>query len=104
MEKNNYIFKGLLNAAGVAAYISIVAWFLNHAQKIFGQKPDNFFMPIFMLLLLVISATVTGFLVLGKPLQLYWENQKQAATSLLFSTVGWLGVFLLLAAIAITLV
>lgn len=51
-----------------------------------------------MLLLLIISATVTGFLVIGKPLQLYVSGQKSEGLKLLGRTLGWLAVFAIIVA------
>ena len=47
-------------------------------------------MPAAMLLLLVLSATITGALVLGKPILLYLDNKKADAIKLFFWTLGWL--------------
>jgi len=48
--------------------------------------------PAVMLILLVISATITGMLVLGKPILLYLENKKIEAIKMLSYTVGWLAI------------
>jgi hypothetical protein len=47
-----------------------------------------------MLLLFIISASVTGLLVLGKPIHLYLSGLKKEAFVLLFATTGWLVLFL----------
>lgn len=52
-----------------------------------------------MLLLFVISATVTGFLILGKPITLYLDGAKKEAFRFLAMTVGWLAAFLVLVGI-----
>ena len=52
-----------------------------------------------LLLLFVISATVTGFLVLGKPAMLYHAGDKRGAFTFLSATVGWLFGFLVLVGI-----
>lgn len=87
------IWRSLAHAAGTLAYIALIAWFFFNGEKWLGNKPDNFFMPMLMLLLLVVSATVTGLLVLGRPLQLYLDNHKKEAIIMLFSTLGWLFIF-----------
>ncbi|MBI2054985.1 MAG: hypothetical protein HYT39_02710 [Candidatus Sungbacteria bacterium] len=62
MKKSDYFFRSLVNAAGVFIYMSGVAWLGFNNQMIFG-KPTNFLTPLFVLLLFVISASVTGLLV-----------------------------------------
>lgn len=94
MKKSEYFVKSLINAAGAFAYIAAVAWLLFNGEKIFG-KAQNFAIPIFLLLLLVISATVTALLVLGKPASLYWSGLKKEGIVLLLCTLAWLVVFAL---------
>ncbi|HLA38956.1 MAG TPA: hypothetical protein VJ417_03120 [Candidatus Glassbacteria bacterium] len=95
MEKSEYFLKSLVNAAGAFLYTAAVAWLLFHGQQIFG-KPVNFLLPLFLLLLFVISASITGLLVLGKPIHLYMNNLKKEAFILLFSTLAWLILFAIL--------
>jgi len=91
-----------MGAGGVLAYVSVIALFFSNAQNIFGDGPDNtFIIPIFMLLLFIISASVTSLLVFGKPIMLYMSGLKREAFILLFSTRGWLVVFVLLIAVAL---
>ena len=88
-----HISRGLLDAAGVVAYVAVIAWLGMHAQNIFG-KPDTFLAPMFILLLFVVSALITGLLVLGKPIVLYLDGSKKEAVSLTLITLGWMIVFL----------
>jgi len=92
MKKSDFFLKSLVSAAGVLLYTSAVAWFLFNGQRFLG-KPVNFLMPLFMLLLFVISASITGLLVLGRPIHLYMNGLKKEAFTLLFSTLGWLILF-----------
>jgi len=92
MKKSDYILKSLMSATGVFIYVSAVSWLLYNSQNIFGQS-TNFIVPLFMLLLFVISAAVTGLLVLGKPTHLYLNGLKKEAIVLLFSTLAWLILF-----------
>ena len=95
-------FVSFLNAAGVFAYVSAVSWLLFSAGHIFGNVPEpNFLIPIYFLLLFVISASITGFLVLGKPILMYWDGQKKEALKMLFCTLAWLVLFLFLVVIAL---
>lgn len=87
--------RAFFNALGTVVYTTLVAWFLYNGKALFDGK-DSFFIPLFMLLLLIISATVTGLLVLGKPIQFYLEAKKSEANRLLLQTLGWIIVFIAL--------
>ncbi len=96
MKKTNYILKGFINAGGVFVYVSLIALLGFNSQNIFGGVEEpNLLIPLFMLLLFIISASITGLLVLGKPVILYLDGQRKEAFQLLFITIGWLVVFLL---------
>ena len=82
MPNSKLITRALLHSLGVLIYVLLIAAFLFNGKNIFG-KEDNFLMPTAMLLLLVLSAAVTGSLVLGKPILLYWDNKKTEAIKLL---------------------
>ncbi|MBI1999304.1 MAG: hypothetical protein HYS74_01450 [Parcubacteria group bacterium] len=103
MEKSEYFLKSFINAAGVFIYVSAIALFLSNTKGIFGDIEDMLFIPVFMLLLFIISATVTGLLVLGKPLHLYLAGLKKEALALLLATLAWLIFFLLVVAAVLLL-
>lgn len=102
MKKTDYLLKGFMSAAGVFAYVSLVAWLGFNNQMLFG-KQANFLGPLFMLLLFVISASITGLLVLGKPIHLYLSGFKKEAFVLLFTTLAWLAFFIVAVAIVLLL-
>lgn len=102
MKNTDYIIKSLISAFGTLVYVSAVAWLMINTKSIFGKVPEpNLFIPIFMLLLFIISATVTGLLVLGKPISLYLGGSKKEAIVLLSATLGWLVIFLVAVAIVL---
>jgi hypothetical protein len=92
---NRTIKIAALNALGTAAYITLVATLLNHLGNLKSGQPDTVFAPIFFLTLLVISATITGGLVLGRPVMWYIDGKKREAIVLLGCTVAALAVILL---------
>lgn len=98
--KKELISKSFINATGVFLYISAITWFMSNSKNIFGGTSDHV-AGIFMLLLFVISATITATLVLGKPILLYIEGSKKEAMKMLFYTVGWLILFLIIVAVTI---
>ena len=93
MKKSQYVIKSFIDAAGVFIYIAIIAWLGFNSQNNFGKTP-SFLNPIFVLLLFVVSACITGSLVLGKPILMYLDGQKKEAITLFFYTLIWLVLFL----------
>lgn len=95
MKTSKPILSGLWSALGVAVYVTGVALIMQNGNRIFGQM-NNFFGPIAFLMLFVLSAAITGTLVLGRPVMLFLENQKPAALKLFGFTLGWLFILTLL--------
>ncbi len=62
---------------------------MQNGERIFGQM-NKTTGPIAFLTLFVLSAAVTGGLVLGKPLLMYVNNQKSEAIKLFIYTLCWL--------------
>lgn len=93
---NKTIIKNALINAGITfAYIALIATFLSNIEKIFKNAPseDTVFAPIMMLLLFVISASVTGLAVLGRPIAWYLDGKRKEAVTLLISTIVCLIIF-----------
>ncbi len=94
------IKRAFIDSVGTAVYIILVGSFIFSLQ-IFASKKDIIIIPIAMLLLFVCSATITGFLVFGKPVMLYLDGKKKEAISLLFYTLGILSLITLVAFISL---
>ncbi len=94
MDKKHIIKCGLMNAVGVFIYTSCVVFVMTNIEKVISGTP-GVLGAVMMLLLFVLSATVVGALVLGKPILLYFENKKQEALSLFLATTGWLFIIIL---------
>lgn len=75
----------------VLLYTSGVAWILFNGPRIFGRVA-SFWGPLALLMLFVVSATIVGSLVLGRPVLLYLEGKKNEALRFFGYTVGWLGI------------
>ena len=85
--KNSQITEyAILNGAGTVLYIAFVALIMRQVPILFGEMESTFLGPIAFLLLFVISATVTGSLVLGKPIMLYIDGHKKEAVKLFLGT------------------
>jgi lysylphosphatidylglycerol synthetase-like protein (DUF2156 family) len=95
IKKSEFFLKSLINALGTFIYIAAVAWVMTSGEVIFGRV-SGFLAPLFILLLFVVSASVTGLLVLGKPILLYLDGFKKEAVRFLICTLGWLILFVFL--------
>jgi hypothetical protein len=93
----------LYNALGIVVYILLIVLVMSNSNRLFGDT-NKFLVQMGFLSLFVLSASVVGGLILGKPLMLYMDNQKKVAVSLFLQTVGWLAGFtvLLLLVLAIS--
>lgn len=95
MQNTKYTLRGFTHASATFLYVASIAWFLFNGKNFFGGTP-SFLIPLFMLLLLVVSATITGLLVLGRPVYLYFNGFKKEAISLLLATLGWLILYVII--------
>ena len=95
MKNSKLVLISILNALGTTIYIGLIALIMQNGEKIFGQM-SNLFGPIAFLLLFVLSAAITGALVLGRPVLMYLENQKKEALKLFFYTLGWLLIMIMI--------
>jgi len=93
-KKTALVLHAFIAAAGVFLYTAAIAWFLSNAEAIFGRI-DTFWIPAIMLSLFVLSAAVTGSLVLGRPVHLYWNGAQKEAIVLFVYTIAFL--FLIIA-------
>jgi membrane-bound acyltransferase YfiQ involved in biofilm formation len=76
--KNHTLKLAGINALGTAMYIALVSCMLFYAPQIFNKNSeDTVFIPIAMLLLFVVSASITSLLVLGRPMIWYLEGKKK---------------------------
>ncbi|MDD5023266.1 MAG: hypothetical protein PHU63_03800 [Candidatus ainarchaeum sp.] len=89
------ITRALIDSIGTVAYVILVASFMFSLQGL-SPKEDTIFVIASMLLLLVCSAAITGFLVFGKPIMLYMDGKKKEAVSLLGYTIGMLFIITLM--------
>jgi hypothetical protein len=88
-KKLSLPFVAFLQATGLVVYILILDLFFNFMGTHFVKAPGAFYGPLMMLLLFVISAVISGLLVLGKAGYLFWEKRYKQSFTLLGWTVGW---------------
>lgn len=104
MPNKKLCFNALSSAVGVAVYVFIISFFINYADRIFGNVPGNKFLgPIAFLLTFVFSAAITGSLVLGRPIILFLDNKRAEAFKLFFCTLGWMFAILIIILLGIVL-
>lgn len=101
--KKELIQQASLQAIGVLLYVSLVALFMKNANSIFGPMERSVFGPILFLMLFVVSAAITGLLVLGRAAYLFFSGNKKDAVLLIISTVAALVVltFILMLIVAV---
>lgn len=93
---------GFLLALGEAVYIALVTLLISGAERFFANTPDNKILaPMVFLLLFVLSAAISGALILGKPALMYVEGKKKEAMALFGLNLFWLFIFFLLAVISL---
>ncbi|MCX6763904.1 MAG: hypothetical protein NTZ97_04225 [Candidatus Moranbacteria bacterium] len=95
------IISGLIFALLEAVYVFLVALFMNSANKFLGPGPDgpngpNMIGIVIFLLIFVLSAAVSGALILGRPILLYLDNKKREALELFGATLGWIFILLVI--------
>jgi uncharacterized membrane protein len=96
------IAQGFLLALGEGAYIALVALVMRYAATIVPKDPSILGFTTFITIF-VLSAAVTGSLIIGKPILLYLDGKKKEAVTLFAFILGWLFVSLLILFLIITL-
>jgi hypothetical protein len=100
--RNKLISQSFFFALGEGIYIFLVVLVMSNANKLFGNNPSILPM-ISVLMLFVLSAAVSGALILGKPIWLYLEGKKKEALSFFGFTLGWMFLFFLVLLACITI-
>jgi len=102
MKKTEIILKSLIHSLSVAIYVFFVGLLFRHGNQWFG-KEDKFLTPVAMLLLFILSAAITGSLVLAKPILLFLDKQKTEALSFFLWTLVWLFILTIFAFLGLLL-
>jgi hypothetical protein len=95
MQNKNPIWHSLGHAVLVVLYVAAVGQIMFHGGQIFGNR-DTWLTPIAVLLLFIVSATITGGLVLARPALLYFNGQKEEGLKFLGYTIMWLFILTIL--------
>lgn len=100
-DKNHLAILSLMQAAGVYVYIFFLILFMNQMDEMF-MATDELIAPLIFLTLFVVSAAITGGLVLGKPILMYIEGKKKEAVNLFVLTLAWLLIFVAISVLFMT--
>lgn len=90
------------NSLATGFYIFLVGSFMFYGGEAKFGRTNTILIPVTMLLLFVLSAAITSFLVFGKPAQMYVDGQKKEALALLgytltsFSVITFISIILLM--------
>ncbi|HEY4502244.1 MAG TPA: hypothetical protein VJH21_00215 [Candidatus Paceibacterota bacterium] len=81
-----------VNAGLTTGYVVGIASFLTYMPQLLGgdKMERGVFIPVIMLLILIVSVAITGFLVFGKPILWYLDGKKKESLFLLGYTLGFL--------------
>ena len=86
---NNFVMKKpFLHALAAALYIVVIVLVIQLFGSALRDQKDTIIIPMTMLSLFVLSASIMGFLFLSEPLQLLMENRKQEAIAFFAKVVG----------------
>lgn len=101
MNIKKHFWVSLGYATGVVIYVLTLVGILFSVERIFpdgvlDSAATDFLAPVLFLLTFVVSATITGGLVLGKPIHLYLQGEKKEAVLFLAHTLVWLIIYALL--------
>ncbi len=96
MKDSKLALAGLRNSAATVVYVVAVAWFMSSASAIFGDQ-KSLLMPVAFLLLFVVSALITGTLVLGQPILTFMQGKKTEALEIMAWTIAWLVIWTIIA-------
>lgn len=86
-------FMAFLQATGLLVYISVVVLFINFISNNTTDSEEPLYAPVVFLLLFIISAVVSGLLVLAKPAMLFWDKKYKKSVVHLLWTLGWCFVY-----------
>jgi len=91
MNNSKIALNGLLHAAGTVVYIALISLLLYYGGRIFGN--NSILSIISILSLLVLSATIIGALMLGRPVMWFLNGAKKEAIKLFSFSLIWLLLF-----------
>ena len=92
MKKLSAPFLSFLQTTGLVIYIILISSFFTFVTPHLDKANAEFYAPLIMLLLFVISAVISATLVLGRAGVLFWEKKYKESFTVIGWAVGW-GIF-----------
>ena len=94
MKKSSLPFQAFLQATGLVLYIGVLVAFMNYFGNHTSAAFPSVYGPVVLLLLFILSALISGGLVLGRAGLLFWDKKRCQAVTLVGWTAGWIAVYL----------
>ena len=82
-KKLSLPFLAFLQTTGLVAYLILIASFFKFVTPAFNNSNGEFYAPIVMLLLFVMSAVISATLILGRSAVLFWDKKYKEAFTLI---------------------
>lgn len=82
-------FIAFLQATGFVVYLILISFFFNFVTPSFNNGTAEFYAPIIMLLLFVLSAVISALLILGRSAVLFLNKDYRQSFELLGWTLVW---------------
>lgn len=91
IKKFSLPFLAFLQMTGLVIYIILLASFFTFVMPKFNPNIalSEFFAPLIMLLLFILSAVISATLVLGRAAILFWEKKYKESFKLIFWDIVW---------------
>jgi hypothetical protein len=89
-------FIGFIQATGLVIYLLLLASFFNFVLPNIPKESPEFYAPVIMLLLFIMSAVISATIVLGRVAVLFWDKHYKPAFTLLGWTLGWMVFYFLM--------
>ena len=89
MNRQTIIKYAFLHAVATVVYVALVALIITNSNTLFGKQPSILTAMAF-LLAFVVSAAITGSLVLGRPALWYFNGNKNEAIKLALYTIAFI--------------
>lgn len=87
------------NSLATTFYVFLVAAFMSYGEEAKFGRINTILIPVTMLLLFVLSAAITSFLIFGKPAQMYVDGKRKEALTLLGYTLASFGAITVIAVV-----
>ena len=89
LKKLSLPFIAFLQVTGLVIYIIFISSFFTFISPSMDKQVSEFYAPIIMLTLFVISAVISALLILGRAAILFWDKKYAECFKIIYWTVLW---------------